>query len=41
MVAFALLYLATGRARQAPVLIYVLAVIFGVHLFGDLVARLF
>ena len=41
VVAFALLYLATGRARQAPVLIYVLAVIFGVHLFGDLVARLF
>ena len=41
VVAFALLYLATGRARQAPALIYVLAVIFGVHLFGGLFARFF
>ena len=40
LIAFALVYLATGRARQAPALVYVLAAVFGVHLFRDLLARL-
>lgn len=40
LIAFALVSLFTGRARQVSWLIYVLAAIFGAHLFRDLLARL-
>jgi|UniRef100_UPI00404A9EB6 adenine/guanine/hypoxanthine permease len=36
LVAYALIYLTTGRARQTSWLVYVLAAIFAVHLFRDL-----
>jgi len=41
LIAYAVLHLATGRARQVPAIGYVLAVIFGLHLTHTLIARLF
>lgn len=41
LITCALVWLATGRGRQAPVLLYVLAAVFGLHLTRDLLARLF
>lgn len=41
LLTFAVVSLCTGRARQVSWLIYVLAAIFGAHLFRDLFARLF
>lgn len=38
LVAYAAIHATTGRARQTPWLVYVLAAIFAVHLFGELVA---
>lgn len=39
LVAYALIHLTTGRARQTSWLVYVLAAVFAVHLFRDLFAR--
>lgn len=36
LVAYAVLQLATGRARQTPALAYVLAAVFALHLFRSL-----
>jgi AGZA family xanthine/uracil permease-like MFS transporter len=41
LITCALVWLATGRGRQAPALLYVLAAVFGLHLTRDLLARLF
>jgi len=36
LVAYTIVHLATGRAKQTPVLVYILAAVFAVHLFRDL-----
>ncbi len=41
LIAYAVLHLATGRAKQASPLTYVLALIFSLHLLRAIVARLF
>ncbi|MFI5336003.1 MAG: NCS2 family permease [Opitutales bacterium] len=41
LIAYAVLHLATGRARQAPAISYVLAVIFALHMLHNLFAGLF
>lgn len=41
LIAYAVLHLATGRARQASPLTYLLALIFSLHLLRAIVARLF
>jgi len=41
LITCALVWLATGRGRQAPVLLYILAGIFSLHFIRDLLARLF
>lgn len=41
LIGYAIIHLCTGRAKEVSWLIYVLAVIFGLHLFRDLYAGLF
>lgn len=41
LITCALVWLATGRGRQAPALLYVLAAVFSLHFIRDLLAKLF
>ncbi len=41
LITCALVWLATGRGRQAPALLHILAGVFGLHFIRDLLARLF